>query len=70
MLTGARTGSGREIEAFLAVVGVGVEPNVDFLAGSGLELDNGIVVDDRFRTSANVPDSLLSLIRKRLAEAS
>ena len=52
MLTGARTGSGREIEAFLAVVGVGVEPNVDFLAGSGLELDNGIVVDDRFRTSA------------------
>ena len=52
MLTGARIGSGREIEAFLAVVGVGVEPNVDFLAGSGLELDNGIVVDDRFRTSA------------------
>jgi NADPH-dependent 2,4-dienoyl-CoA reductase/sulfur reductase-like enzyme len=52
MLTGARTGSGREIEAFLAVVGVGVEPNVDFLAGSGLEVDNGIVVDDQFRTSA------------------
>ena len=26
-------------------------PNVDFLEGSGLELDNGIVVDDHFRTS-------------------
>ena len=52
MLTGARTGSGREIEAFLAVVGVGVEPNVDFLEGSGLELDNGVVVDDHFSTSA------------------
>ncbi len=52
MLTGVRTASGRTIEAFLAVVGVGVEPNVDFLDGSGLELDNGIVVDDHFRTSA------------------
>src|SRR6185295_16426280 len=51
MLTGVRTTSGRTVEAFLAVVGVGVEPNVDFLEGSGLELDNGIVVDDHFRTS-------------------
>jgi 3-phenylpropionate/trans-cinnamate dioxygenase ferredoxin reductase subunit len=50
-LTGVRTTSGRTVEAFLAVVGVGVEPNVDFLDGSGLELDNGIVVDDHFRTS-------------------
>ena len=30
---------------------MGVEPNVDFLDGSGIELDNGIVVDDHFRTS-------------------
>lgn len=51
MLTGARTASGRTIEAFLAVVGVGVEPNVDFLKGSGLELVDGIVVDDHFRSS-------------------
>jgi 3-phenylpropionate/trans-cinnamate dioxygenase ferredoxin reductase subunit len=54
MLTGARTESGREIEAFLAVIGVGVRPNVGFLEGSGLEIDDGIVVDDHFRTS--VPD--------------
>ncbi len=53
MLTGARTGSGRTIEAFLAVVGVGVEPNVDFLDGSGIEVDNGIVVDDHFHTSVD-----------------
>ena len=53
MLTGARTASGRVIEAFLAVVGVGVAPNVDFLDGSGIELDNGIVVDDHFRTSVD-----------------
>ena len=51
MLTGARTASGRSIEAFLAIVGVGVEPIVDFLAGSPIEIENGIVVDDHFRTS-------------------
>ena len=51
MLVGARTTSGREIEAFLAVVGVGVEPEVGFLEGSGIEVDNGIVVDDHFRAS-------------------
>ncbi len=51
-LTGAVTGSGRRIEAFLAVVGVGVEPNVDFVDGSGIETDDGVVVDERFRTSA------------------
>ena len=53
MLTGARTGSGLMIEAFLAVVGVGVEPNVGFLDGSGLELEDGIVVDDHFRASVD-----------------
>ncbi|MEO5632638.1 FAD/NAD(P)-binding oxidoreductase [Gaiella sp.] len=52
MLTGARTASGRTIEAFLAVVGVGVVPNVEFLDGSGLELSDGITVDDRFHSSA------------------
>ena len=35
-----------------AVVGVGVVPNVDFLADSGLALDNGVVVNQRFETSA------------------
>ena len=52
-LTGAATASGREIEAFLAVVGVGVEPDTGFLEGSGLELDNGVVVDDHFKSSAD-----------------
>jgi NADPH-dependent 2,4-dienoyl-CoA reductase/sulfur reductase-like enzyme len=47
------TQSGRAIEADLVVVGVGVVPQTDFLAGSGVEVDNGIVVDERFRT--NVP---------------
>jgi NADPH-dependent 2,4-dienoyl-CoA reductase/sulfur reductase-like enzyme len=46
------TKSGLRVEADLAVVGVGVVPNVDFVADSGLALDNGIVVNDRFQTSA------------------
>jgi NADPH-dependent 2,4-dienoyl-CoA reductase/sulfur reductase-like enzyme len=36
------------------VVGVGVRPAVSFLDGSGVALDDGILVDQRFRT--NVPD--------------
>lgn len=34
------------------VAGVGVVPTVDWLEGSGIELDDGVVVDERFRTSA------------------
>jgi NADPH-dependent 2,4-dienoyl-CoA reductase/sulfur reductase-like enzyme len=51
MLVGARTKSGIDIEAFVAVVGVGVEPEVGLLEGSGIEVDNGVVVDDHFRAS-------------------
>ena len=45
--------SGGRIEADIAVVGVGVVPNLDFLADSGLALDNGVVVNERFE--ANLP---------------
>ncbi|HEX2505150.1 MAG TPA: NAD(P)/FAD-dependent oxidoreductase, partial [Gaiellaceae bacterium] len=48
------TKNGRSVEADLVVVGIGVEPVTDFLAGSGVEIDNGIVVSERFET--NVPD--------------
>jgi 3-phenylpropionate/trans-cinnamate dioxygenase ferredoxin reductase component len=51
-LTHVQTKSGLRIGADIAVVGVGVTPNVDFLAGSGLALDNGVVVDARFEASA------------------
>jgi 3-phenylpropionate/trans-cinnamate dioxygenase ferredoxin reductase component len=46
------TKSGLRIGADLAVVGVGVVPNVDFLADSGIAVDNGVVVNARFETSA------------------
>ena len=48
------TKNGRRVDADLAVVGIGVAPVTDFLAGSGIEVDNGIVVNQRFET--NVPD--------------
>jgi NADPH-dependent 2,4-dienoyl-CoA reductase/sulfur reductase-like enzyme len=48
------TKNGRRVEADLAVVGIGVAPVTDFLEGSGIEVDDGIVVDQRFET--NVPD--------------
>jgi len=45
------TRGGRRIECDFAVVGVGVEPLTDFTAGSGIDADDGILVDDRCRTS-------------------
>lgn len=48
------TKNGREVETDLAVVGVGVAPLTDFLEGSGIEVDDGVVVNERFET--NVPD--------------
>ena len=44
--------SGVCVAADLAVVGVGVIPHTDFLGGSGIALDNGVVVNERFETSA------------------
>ena len=35
------------------VAGIGVVPTTDWLSGSGIELDDGVVVDERFRTSAD-----------------
>lgn len=42
-----------EIEAQLLLVSAGVAPEIGFLAGSGIETDRGILVDDRMRTSAD-----------------
>lgn len=44
--------TGRELGAGLAVVGVGVQPAVSLVAGSGIARDDGILVDERFRTNA------------------
>jgi 3-phenylpropionate/trans-cinnamate dioxygenase ferredoxin reductase subunit len=54
LLTGARTADGQVVEAFLAIVGVGVVPNVELAEAAGADVDDGVVVDERFRTS--LPD--------------
>ena len=41
-----------QVEADLVVIATGVRPNTDLLAGSGIEVGNGIVVDARQQTSA------------------
>jgi 3-phenylpropionate/trans-cinnamate dioxygenase ferredoxin reductase subunit len=51
LLTGARTTDGRMLEGFLAIVGVGVVPNVELAQDAGADVDDGIVVDERFRSS-------------------
>lgn len=43
--------SGEEIPADLVIVGIGVIPETDLAEEAGLEVDNGIVVDEYARTS-------------------
>ena len=45
------TTAGLRIPCELVVIGVGVEPAVDFLDGSGVHLDNGVVVDEYCATN-------------------
>ncbi|MFC4059813.1 NAD(P)/FAD-dependent oxidoreductase [Planomonospora corallina] len=42
---------GSTVEADVVVTGVGVRPAVDWLAGSGVELDDGVVTDEHLRTA-------------------
>src|SRR3954447_18769889 len=46
------TSDGRRIDCDFAVVGVGVAPRTGLAEAAGLTVDNGIVVDERLRTSA------------------
>lgn len=45
------TSSGRQIPCDFAVIGVGVQPEVDFLSGSGVETQNGVLADEYCRTN-------------------
>jgi 3-phenylpropionate/trans-cinnamate dioxygenase ferredoxin reductase subunit len=47
-----RTGDGHVLDCDLVVVGVGVSPRTELAARAGLAIDNGIVVDERLRTSS------------------
>ncbi|MGH9543171.1 MAG: NAD(P)/FAD-dependent oxidoreductase [Terriglobales bacterium] len=47
----AKTRSGRTIAADLVAIGIGIAPNLELAKAAGLEGGNGIVVNDRLRTS-------------------
>ncbi len=47
------TSTGRAIDCDFAVVGLGIDPNVDVVAGTGVVLEDGIAVDERCRTTVD-----------------
>jgi 3-phenylpropionate/trans-cinnamate dioxygenase ferredoxin reductase subunit len=49
-----RTQKGRVLECDLVVAGIGIVPNTELLAAAGAHVDNGVLVDERCRTS--LPD--------------
>jgi 3-phenylpropionate/trans-cinnamate dioxygenase ferredoxin reductase component len=49
-----RTGKGRVLQCDLVVAGIGIVPNTELLAAAGAQVDNGVLVDARCRTS--LPD--------------
>lgn len=51
MATGVKLSTGDIVPADLVIVGIGIVPNTELAADAGLEVDNGIVVDEFGRTS-------------------
>ncbi|KRC65912.1 hypothetical protein ASE12_14765 [Aeromicrobium sp. Root236] len=49
-VTGVRVGDD-EVAADLVILGVGISPNAEIAAAAGLDVDNGILVDEHLRTS-------------------
>jgi NADPH-dependent 2,4-dienoyl-CoA reductase/sulfur reductase-like enzyme len=50
-VTGVILSDGSELDADLVVVGIGSRPATDWLVGSGVALDNGVICDEVGRTS-------------------
>lgn len=50
-VTGARLADGREIQADVVIVGIGIIPNAELAEAAGLTLENGIRTDETGRTS-------------------
>ncbi|MFI1927312.1 NAD(P)/FAD-dependent oxidoreductase [Streptomyces sp. NPDC020377] len=53
-VVGVRTSTGAVLPADVVVVAIGAEPATDWLTGSGLTLDDGVVCDDRCRAAHDV----------------
>jgi 3-phenylpropionate/trans-cinnamate dioxygenase ferredoxin reductase component len=48
---GVKTSSGKTVQCDFAVVGIGVVPRADLAREAGLEVDDGVVVDEHLRSS-------------------
>ncbi|MCL2534301.1 MAG: FAD-dependent oxidoreductase [Nocardiaceae bacterium] len=53
-ITGIRTASGHVVEADVVITAIGCRPNIEWLAGTGLASDIGVVVDERCRVRRNI----------------
>jgi 3-phenylpropionate/trans-cinnamate dioxygenase ferredoxin reductase subunit len=53
-VTGVALAGGSVVDADLVVVGVGTAPNVDWLRGCGLALDDGVICDEYLRAADGV----------------
>ncbi|MHC6595106.1 NAD(P)/FAD-dependent oxidoreductase [Arthrobacter sp. C152] len=51
-VAGLRLAGGRHLPADVVLVGIGAQPNVEWLEGSGIELRNGVLCDAMGRTTA------------------
>jgi NADPH-dependent 2,4-dienoyl-CoA reductase/sulfur reductase-like enzyme len=73
-VTAVQLTDGRAIECDLVVAGIGAQPATEFLAGSGIDVDNGVVVNEYLETNrtaisaagdiANYPDILFGKRRR------
>ncbi|MGH9559330.1 MAG: NAD(P)/FAD-dependent oxidoreductase, partial [Bryobacteraceae bacterium] len=73
-VSAAVLGDGKTVACDLVVAGIGVEPVTEFLSGSGIEISNGIVVNEYLETNrpgilsagdvANYPDVLFNKRRR------
>ena len=50
-VSGVTMADGRVIDADIVITGIGIVPNIELAEAAGLEMNNGIVVDDLGRTS-------------------
>jgi NAD(P)H-nitrite reductase large subunit len=46
-----RLANGQGVDADVVIVATGIRPNLDLTAGSGIQIDQGIVVNDRMQTN-------------------
>ncbi|MFB6720659.1 NAD(P)/FAD-dependent oxidoreductase [Kribbella sp. NPDC056345] len=53
-VNGVRLATGEHLPAEVVIVAIGADPATEWLAGSGLQLDNGIVCDSRCRAADGI----------------